>query len=387
MAAAESNGRSTQKLALLVGSNPLPNFIAAVVLDPREIVLLFSPETVGPRDHLRAALAARDNTIGVSEICIDDATDARKIREACQSLQVDHLHYSGGTKPMAAHAHKACHLAEGQASYLDERKGLLRFDDGYDIALSEHDLGLTLDVVITLHGAERTQSTTSVEGCPTASDVTAIRDRVLQEPALAQCMYEHFRPSGRRRSVTKAKAAIWNPANHGLSLSATSVPDTDWSAARYEAWDGFLTGFWLERWTAGLIQSCAGASVVEMGVVCKRKQPVVTEFEIDVALIRGHRLYVVSCTTASKKALCKSKLFEVAMRARQMGGDLARSSLVCLLDGSDARSSYVDQLRGDIAGVWDAPNIPKVFGLADLREWAGTSGATNLGTLQEWLDS
>jgi len=75
------------------------------------------------------------------------------------------------------------------------------------------------------------------------------------------------------------------------------------------------------------------------------------------------------------------------MRARQMGGDLARSTLVSLLDGSDAKGTYVDQLRADIASVWDAPNVPRVFGLADLREWAGTTGAPNLGSLKEWLDS
>lgn len=380
--------RTVNKLALLVGSNPLPNYIAAMVLAPRQVALLYSPETVGPRDQLRAALAAKDSSIVVSEVCINDATDARKIHDACQSLQVDHLHYSGGTKPMAAHARKCCQVGEAQASYLDERKGLLRFDDGYDIALDGRDLGLTLDVVLALHGAERTGTTTVVDGAPTESDVTSVCGRVLSEPGLPRCLHDHFRPNGKTRSVTKAKAATWNPGDHGLTLSSTSVPDADWSAARYEAWDGFLTGLWLERWTARLIQSCVGESLpVEIGVNCKRKRPLETEFEIDVALMRGHRLYVVSCTTHDKKALCKSKLFEVAMRARQMGGDLVRSALVCLIDGGNDRGSYVEQLRGDIAALWDAPNTPKVFGLADLREWAGTAAAPNLGTLQEWLDS
>lgn len=389
MSAAESNHRRARKLALLVGSNPLPNYIAAVVLEPREIVLLFSPETQGPRDHLRAALAAKDSTISVSEMCIHDATDARKIRDACQSLQVDHLHYSGGTKPMAAHAHKACQLAEGQTSYLDERKGLLRFDDGYDLVLADRDLGLTLDLVLALHGAERIGAPTTVNGSPTESDTDTVCARVLTEPGLSRSLFDHFRPDGRRRNVTQAKGAPWNPSDHGLTMTATTIPDSDWTRARYEAWDDLLTGGWLERWTASVIRSCLGASAaVEIGIHCKRNKPVATEFEIDVALIRGHRLHVVSCTTEHEtKALCKSKLFEVAMRARQMGGDLARSALVCLLDGSNDNGSYVDQLRSDIASVWDAPNVPQVFGLADLREWAGTSGTANVGSLKEWLDS
>jgi hypothetical protein len=87
--------RHANKLALLVGSNPLPNYLAAVMLVPREVVLVYSPETRDPRDHLRAALERRNIT--VSEVCIDDATDARKIRDACAGLAVDHLHYSGGT--------------------------------------------------------------------------------------------------------------------------------------------------------------------------------------------------------------------------------------------------------------------------------------------------
>jgi hypothetical protein len=98
-------------------------------------------------------------------------------------------------------------------------------------------------------------------------------------------------------------------------------------------------------------------------------------------------LYVLSCTTDSKKARCKSKLFEVAMRARQMGGDLARSALVCFLDGGDASGPYVDQLRSDIASLWEAPNVPAVFGLADLREWAGVGGKPNFASLREWLES
>lgn len=332
------NERRSEKLALLVGSNPLPNYLAATVLQPKEVVLLYSPETVEARDRLEKAF--KDKGIAVSDVCIPDATDVRKVRDACRSLQVDHLHYSGGTKPMAAHTRAMFGLGEAQearASYLDERKGRLRFDAGHYISLAECELGLMLDLILALHGAERIETPTTVNGGPTESNVNEVCARVLNDP----------------------------------NASAN-----------------FPNGKWLERWTAGVIGSCLGASTaVEVGVKCRRGKPVPTTFEIDVALVRGHRLYVVSCTTAQKKARCKSKLFEVAMRARHMGGDLARSALVCLLDGGDENGSYVDQLRSDIASVWDAPNVPAVFGLADLREWAGTYGPTNTGSLMDWLNS
>ena len=379
------NERRAKRLALLVGSNPLPNYLAAVVLDPGEVTLLYSPQTVEPCKRLEREL--RDRGVTVSRVAVADATDARMVREACASLQVDHLHYSGGTKSMAAHARQACQVGDAQASYLDERQGLLRFDDGYDVHLEHRDLGLTLDLLLRLHGIERIGPHGPAPGGPTDHDVVSVANRILCQPGLATEMRDLFRPDDRRRSFERAKCcAPWTPGDHGLPLSVASIPGEDWTKPQYEDWIAFLTGGWLERWTARLIQSCLPASVpVDVGVRCRRVKLARTEFEIDVALVRSHRLHVISCTTDQKKALCKSKLFEVAMRARQMGGDLARCALVCLLDGSDDKGTYVDQLRADIASLWDAPNAPRVFGLADLREWVGTTGALNLGSLEEWL--
>lgn len=379
--------RHADKLALLVGSSPLPNYLAATVLKPREVVLLYSPETKEPRDYLLAAL--QELQITVKDVHIADATDARKIRDACQNLDIDHLHYSGGTKSMAVHARLSRHLSESQASYLDERKGFLRFDDGYDISLDQCDLGLTLDRILQLHGIGRLPTANGVADGPTDEDLTKVAIGMLCRPELAKFIREQLRPDDKPRSISKAREAPCIPREHGLELTVSAVPGQDWTNARYKVWDDFLTGGWLEAWTARLIRNCLSGSPADIAVNvrCKRAGPPLAEFEIDVALIRGHRLYVISCTTGRDKALCKSKLFEVAMRASQMGGDLARSALVCLLNGSDLRGPYVEQLRADIASVWDAPNVPKVFGLADLREWAGATGGPNLSSLQEWLES
>lgn len=388
MTATGASDRRVETLALLVGSNPLPNYLAAMMLEPREVNLVYSPQTTEPRDYLCAALQQRKIT--VSTVCVDDATDTRKIRDACQGLVVDHLHYSGGTKSMAAHARQACNLGDSQASYLDERKGLLRFDDGYDVRLDQCELGLTLDLLLKLHGIDRVAATEERAGLPTDDDALVVATGILQNTSLVDVIRQKLRPEGRKRGVTEAKGAPWRPQDDGLTLSASVLPGEDWTSARYKSWDKFLTSGWLEVWTATLIRACLDGSpaAVEVSVTCKRTRPSPTQFEIDVALIRGHRVQVVSCTTDRTKPLCKSKLFEVAMRARQMGGDLARSALVSLLDGSDTNGPYVDQLRADIASIWDSPNIPRVFGLADLREWAGTTGAdANLGTLKEWLES
>ena len=136
----------------------------------------------------------------------------------------------------------------------------------------------------------------------------------------------------------------------------------------------------METWCGELVRGIAKSDEVSVGVNCVRKNG--HKFEIDVALVRGHRLYVISCTTDTTLGLCKSKLFEVAMRARQLGGDLARFALVSLLHGA-----HIDQLKNDVADVWEAPNPPRAFGMDDLKEWAGIQGQPNTSSLMEWLDS
>ena len=56
---AGSGAHRCEILVLLVGANPLPNYLAAAVLRPRRVVLVFSGETTGPRDRLAAELAGR----------------------------------------------------------------------------------------------------------------------------------------------------------------------------------------------------------------------------------------------------------------------------------------------------------------------------------------
>jgi hypothetical protein len=382
---AKTQSRTCTKLALLVGSNPLPNYLAAMALKAREVVLVYTPETAEPRDRLRAVLVKKGLT--VTESCIEDATDARLIRDACTKLDADHLHYSGGTKPMAAHARMTVVKEDEQASYLDERQGLLRFENGCDCQLSDMDFALTLDVLLELHGTTRNAST-DTRPAPTEQDAKTLAKWILEDPSRVSLILDHFKPldQGKRKNLPLTDAKGRPFTFEGPALSVAKVPEDGWSKKTYEHWLDFFCGTWLEMWTESVLRGCLGntAPPIEVGVNCTRND---VPFEIDVVFVRGHRLSAISCTTDSTKGLCKSKLFEIAMRCRQMGGDLARSALVCMLDGNDSRGTFVEQLRADIASVWDAPNMPQVFGLADLREWAGIGQAPDTARLKEWLDS
>mgnify|MGYP000244704636 CR=1 FL=1 len=382
--------RTCNHLLLLVGSNPLPNFLATLVFNPKTVRLFHSPETEAVKDILKKIITARCTGVSLSETCIGDATDAAKVRSAFTSIPNDaHLHYTGGTKIMAAHARMAFREANGHddhASYLDERKGVIRFDDGYKIDISKERLALTIDDVLGLHGIQPISKDGPFDPEPSVEDARKIAKAVLRDSNLATTLYNLHRKDGKRISLKEAKARPKSMSEYNLCLSASQVPENQWNNKTYEKWCDFLGGGWLEAWCGDLVREIADKSMVSIGLDCKLASG--RQFEIDVALVRGYRLYVISCTTDTKINMCKSKLFEVAMRARQLGGDLARSALVCLLQGSDSKGAFVDQLRYDVADVWDAPNTPQVFGLYHLKEWVGMNDSPpKRDSLKNWLDS
>jgi hypothetical protein len=148
-----------ERLLLLVGSNPLPNYLVASQLRPREVVLLHTSQTQEPAKRLAAALRGLESGGEIRQALIKDATSASSIFDAVKAQMegaTTHLNYTGGTKVMSAHALRAFYKAGGQAahaSYLDERGvggvARLRFDDGGDdLYLS---VGFSLEVLLGLH--------------------------------------------------------------------------------------------------------------------------------------------------------------------------------------------------------------------------------------------
>lgn len=101
-------------LFLLVGSNPLPNFLATLILKPKSVRFFYSPETEDVKDYLRERLRIKLAQTSQVETCIEDATDAAKVKDAFASVpKGTHLHYTGGTKIMAAHARMAFFSGRG----------------------------------------------------------------------------------------------------------------------------------------------------------------------------------------------------------------------------------------------------------------------------------
>lgn len=371
---------------------------------------MYTNETKDAKDRLRGELARALNLCdnAFAEGFVDDATCPTAVRRALDRLMESNasgrllLNYTGGTKVMAAHARLALESIERReaaALYLDEggrnRQPRLRFDDGTSKTLAEYpEIPLTLSTVLALHGI-RHKPREAKEPAPTTEDAREIMCKVLKDPPLVAALYcERQRLEDREYSNPKAATSVpFVAERYGLRLSVPVFPTEallDGLGNRrdreswYKQWYKFIGGEWLEEWLGGQIRALDLAPVPEVtvGVNAYRGEKQ-AQLEVDLAVVRGHRSYFVSCTTDTRKHICKSKLFEIAVRSRQLGGDLARAALVCLAD-----DLTVSELQADVDNMWGASNTTKVFGISDVRAWSDCDGKPpNRNSLKEWLES
>lgn len=400
---------STQ-LILLVGSNPLPNYLAACALRPSRVALMYTKETKQAKERLRCqlehALGSAVTFENDTNTFVKDATCATIIRRVVDYLTQSSenrnvvLNYTGGTKVMAAHARMGFSLNGGRpehASYLDEggisRQPQLRFDDGRSKPLSSYqDVPLTLAALLALHGiTHKPREPKQPE--PTKDDAIEILHNVLKDVSLATKLYYERRRLEKLSKPNKAEEDPFRASQNGLTLSQPEFPTKEQldklgtrktKESWFKQWYKFIGGERFEEWLGDQIIGLELSSQPEItvgvnGYRGEKKAPL----EVDVAVVRGHRSYFISCTTDTGKTICKSKLFEIAVRSRQLGGDLARAALVCL-----AADETVEALRSDISELWGASHTTKVFGRSDVHAWSDCDGKQpNQQSLNDWLES
>ncbi len=399
-------------LILLIGSSPLPNLIAAAALRPPRLALICSPDTERGVDRLlrvlRESYEPSIKKFGPSDhLTLRDPYRAAWVREDLQpharELSRFALLYTGGTKIMAVHVYEVWAEAGGSpehACYLSDRDGLLRFDDDTLVDILK---GVHLDVasLADLHGLTEL---TCEEVCPkpgpyggpprpSGEDALVALQAVLAAPSLAPKLYKlgSIERDGRDECVESRKDIQEGRELHAL-LPGLSIARLDSSLNRsaIKAWSRFLRGTWLEGAVADFV--CRAAP--EIPAMTNRQQttrnvvarlPGGRTFELDVAHVWGPRLYGISCTTVGAEekkgelAKTKGKVFEVVVRSRQLGGDLARSAVVSLHNDTER-----DHLRHEMPEEWVGDqHPPEIFGISDIREWQGG----NLRSLQKWLRS
>jgi hypothetical protein len=381
----------TDALFLLVGQNPLPNYVAAKLL-LKENGTLYLVHSEGPQGSGKVAqrLATHLRQHQPQLIPVDplDTADIHKKVEPyltrASSGSVG-LNYTGGTKVMAVHVYQAVHEfcrrrdLEAVFSYLDAdtlsmsiepRRGQYAFQRRV-----VHSIELTIKEVFDLHGIR-------------------LPGRLKTEPLLPNLAralaHQHSTSDGikawqdSREILQKSDGRPWEEVK-GDILRVGTKPDVafhleqalgSWdsepldlsSAARESGLKSqrelllWLEGTWLEEWvlTCARDLDCGHRAQGLEGYAPQK-------FEIDVAVMRGYQLFAFSCGVTSVREKAKLKFLEIYTRARQIGGDEARSAMVCSVEDPES-------LEQEIAYEWDTGNRVRVFGrqhLADLKSHLG----------------
>ncbi len=366
-------------LFLLVGGNPLPNWVAARLLLRKDgqIYLAHSDETIKFAQKLSELLLEK----GIGQpiyIEISDPSDADAIYTAIRphvkkirSGQIG-LNYTGGTKAMSVHSYRTLEkeiqkgIPSPIFSYLDARTLEMRFDNtqSYFVGLNP-EVKLTIDELAQLHNLKkRNQPKTE----PTAVPVAEALVEVFRSKAgydkwnkwigiLRKCDPDVHTFDEWKEPLTSVAEAIVQ--NIPLSTSITAFcqeensPFKNWGQLK-----DFLQGKWLESYVTSLIQS--KQVLMHVNDLAWGVETQGIHFEGDVIAIRGCQCHFISCYSAAKKDRCKLKLTEVFVRASQLGGDEARLALVCM-------SEAPQNIENEVASLFRAKDRIKVFGRRELE--------------------
>lgn len=331
-------------LILLIGTNPLPNFVVAeYFLNQYPIIqtiwLIHSEEnalqagTNEQAGNLEKLLRKRWEQkkqhaalqFPLEKISLSDVSNAKRIRSDLQKMWSKlgnapsmHLNYTGGTKTMSTHVYVAlkeadAHKQRVSCSYLDARNFRL-IDDEQGILV--HDLRkevqLSFDELIALHGFKRCNKNRIVNFVQASA---AIEERINNEQGLKNVNGDLFEDY----IAGKIELALKNEfRNQQPILQHWQIQKDDWGK---------------------------------------------NNFELDVILLHGYQLTAISCAISNDKNQCKHKGFEIILRTGQIGGDETKTILATGMKSNDTRTVQ-KELIYDTGG--NKKNI-LVLGIDDLR--------------------
>lgn len=393
---------ATDHLFLLVGENPMPNYVAGkLLLNPGgKIYLVYSQRTQEQASELEKIFQ------GAVAVDLGDRESnpfhiENKLKKHIPKQGSLGLHYTGGTKAMAVHAYRTFMSQRAPEelcfSYLNPRTLKLCIEDYKEGRLHEIPVARavepeTLKEIITLHGLEWKGNPITEVKFPKLAAAFAQFYADEREAREWRLIWGKFRAdvkpkrnNGKEKwlsenelqqksividsALSKVKQVFQqhlNASETELSLQISAeklgIKCTDFCE--------WLEGFWLEEYVLQIVQSFAGELHLRKAcrsLVIKDYDKPNTRFEFDIVFMHGYQLFGVSCTTASEKYLCKSKLFEALLRSQQLGGDEVRVALVCANENPDEikRDFYIKRnesqatgnSRVEVFGWYDIPKL------------------------------
>ncbi|MEI6043466.1 MAG: DUF1887 family CARF protein [Chloroflexota bacterium] len=395
-------------LILLVGGNPLPNYVVARYLLSQghlssNILLIHSSSndriqgTAEVAKRLRLSIQALEKEGWKGEVILCPVKDTAnsyelegllhseitRLERASRQPEEIHLNYTGGRKTMAVYTYRAVQQLKKngrkvEISYLDQDWFKLRYDD--ERGREEPRAGdlrdlvkLSLEELIELHNCERVDKPEDLSAyLPLAEAIYAL----AAEPLINKGKDNQYKTYlSLINNNSKIPVATPGPSIAQIESLTTAL----FFLGSEFSWDKidtlnkisqkFLRGGWLEQVVFNHLSKQKGdEKFLKPFVPITECFPNVEaiyggssdRMELDVVLLRGYELIVVSCTTmgyGTSKAdknekgrrEIKLKAFEVWQRARQLGGEEARA-IVVTLAGRDVVEGIRQDLRNDFLG-------------------------------------
>lgn len=356
----------TKHLLLLMGENPLPNYVCAklLLLPGGTAHLVCSTETQEIADRLGKLLESEG--FQYQHIQIEDEESNgfainRKIinhLKSIPSVESLGLNYTGGTKVMSAHAYQAILEKAPQAifSYLNPRALELCIDERAN--QTTHLFPVGIEVQPAFENILKLHNLTLLS----IGNVNNILDNIADDFA------EYIAGNYSDNFQTKSAWCDWH-TSRGEDPKTVST-SLELSLDNFQQWQN--KGTWLEHYVFKQVIKLAELYHLHdlfMSIRVQdprkkaRKKDTEEEkeqerFEFDVSFLRGYQLFGITCGASANRGGCKEKLIEADLRAKQLGGSEARIALVCCY--SDA-----EDLKEEIRLMGIDPKI-EVFDREDL---------------------
>jgi hypothetical protein len=394
-------------LILLVGGNPLPNAVSGhlLVKPGGRITLIYSEGTLDVarrladwlRKHAQITVEEVDKRLCVREQ--EPVSIYKRVQHVLDRGGSDEvgLNYTGGTKTMAVHAYRAVEVwakvnnRKAICSYLDARahRMILSFlpsGDEDEIYVGDK-LKLNLDQMLDLHNWQKKSQLCTEPILPKVARVIANSYTENRKDGVQpyscwkkQDLYYKCRRNGQwkcKEELQQIKLAWPN----GLLSAVADALKEETGQVDQEALDigvvikkelfdepidfcKWLDGNWLEDRVLDALLKLPPELKPQSGQAFRgvKVETVGGDFELDVLAILGYQLFGFTCGTkigdGAKKEL-KLKLFEGLPRTRQIGGDQARTALVCVYEDPDG-------LQAEARQQIDPDGQIRVFGLKHL---------------------
>jgi len=423
MTTSELENYKVDHLFLLIGENPLPNYVAAKLLlnESGTAYLVHTRDTKERATRLQSILLKKEINLKAVELRSlgdyeSDAhyiqTEINKTLERISSGKVG-LNYTGGTKVMSVHSYMTLFYEEIKErlenkkndkiykrrsnvifSYLDPRKLEMCIDreDGErkHIKIKPNTLEVKLLDFFELHGLYLKNTPIKEAQLPNLATAFAqVFSNETKRYLWLHRFYNNYCDKARKnKSGSDNLRGEWKSQTElkELSISLEELPEEivlEFKKASFVTVDNklslmkvqetnifkklkhfceWLDGLWLEHYVLEQVKSISQNQLIhDYGLNFEIPiEGTKDGCQFDVAFTRGHQIFAISCTTSSDRKLCKIKLFEAYLRARQMGGDEARVALVC-------SSNEPDSLKAEISDALANKKIA-VFGCEDLTD-------------------